>query len=196
MRYRLKGHESEVSELYRRGMSTVEIAKQFGVSHPSVRNCLIKAGVSRRTGSDAHPLKEFCKYGHDMSGDNLYLSPRGVRGCRVCRTKYLKENPPSPEKASVAHRRHAEKNPDYHKDDWRKRKYGLSPEAYAAKLESQEHRCKICGRVMSKPNVDHDHETNEVRDLLCWPCNCGIGFLQDSPVIAQAAADYLKRWKG
>ena len=195
MRYRLKGHEQDVVVLYQQGMSTVEIAKQFAVTPPSVNNCLTKRGVLRRRGSEAHPLKEFCLRGHELMGENLYLSPGGVRCCRACRTKYHRDHPIPIERQIVAKQRHAEKNPDYHKDDWRKRKYGLSKEAYTAKLESQENRCKICGQVMAKPNVDHDHETDEVRDLLCWPCNCGIGFLQDDPLIAQAAADYLKRWK-
>lgn len=39
--------------------------------------------------------------------------------------------------------------------------------------------------------VDHDHDTGQIRGLLCAPCNRGIGLLQDSPAIVRAALDYL-----
>jgi hypothetical protein len=28
--------------------------------------------------------KEFCKYGHSKTGDNLYITPAGVRNCKEC----------------------------------------------------------------------------------------------------------------
>jgi hypothetical protein len=40
--------------------------------------------------------------------------------------------------------------------------------------------------------VDHDHETGEVRGLLCAPCNRGIGLLQDKIEVLESAAQYLK----
>ena len=198
MRYRLKGHEPDVVVLYQQGMSTVEIAKQFAVTPPSVNKCLTKMGVLRRRGSEAHPLKEFCLHGHELMGENLYLSPKGVRGCRACRTKYHWDNPIPIERQIVAKQRHAAKNPDYHKDDWRKRKYGLSREAYTAKLESQENRCKICGQVMAKtPTSTMTMKRMRLRDLLCWPCNCGIGnSCRMTPSSPEAAADLSQEMEG
>lgn len=35
--------------------------------------------------------KTECKAGHPLSGDNLYIDPRGNRYCRACRTRRRKE---------------------------------------------------------------------------------------------------------
>ena len=40
-------------------------------------------------------------------------------------------------------------------------------------------------------HVDHDHDTGEVRGLLCLNCNTGIGKLGDSAVTCLDAAFYL-----
>lgn len=73
------------------------------------------------------------------------------------------------------------------------KKYGLKPGEYEALVEAQGGRCAIC-EVAPEGNlrVDHDHETGEVRGLLCHPCNAGIGLLRDNPVLLLKAANYLK----
>lgn len=40
--------------------------------------------------------------------------------------------------------------------------------------------------------IDHDHETGQVRALLCSQCNRAIGLLQDDPAVIRAAADYVQ----
>ena len=77
--------------------------------------------------------------------------------------------------------------------------YGLTLEKYNAMLEAQNGGCAICGSKTAKTKrngrfcVDHDHQTGEVRGLLCAPCNRGIGLLQDSVTIMEAATKYLSR---
>ena len=34
--------------------------------------------------------KTHCKNGHSLFGDNLYICPKGKRGCRICRTNAVK----------------------------------------------------------------------------------------------------------
>lgn len=73
-------------------------------------------------------------------------------------------------------------------------KYGLTIEAYAVLLETQQGVCKICherpdGQHLS---VDHDHKTGRVRGLLCSACNLGIGSLRDDPVRIQSALTYVQ----
>lgn len=64
-------------------------------------------------------------------------------------------------------------------------------------LERQGGVCAICGRVERDKGlaVDHNHETDKVRELLCTRCNPAIGFLQEDPTIARRVADYLERHK-
>lgn len=54
-------------------------------------------------------------------------------------------------------------------------------------------RCKICGATPSKPlNVDHDHDTDEVRGLLCGFCNTVLGLSLESPDILRRCVLYLE----
>lgn len=36
-------------------------------------------------------LREFCRQGHPLSGDNLYLFPNGYRACRQCRRQWARD---------------------------------------------------------------------------------------------------------
>lgn len=77
-----------------------------------------------------------------------------------------------------------------------KTKYNLTPEEWQTMFETQGGVCAICKQPPDKGkpfHVDHDHKTSRVRGLLCGCCNVAIGMLQDSPAVAQAATDYLKR---
>jgi hypothetical protein len=65
---------------------------------------------------------------------------------------------------------------------------------YIAKLIEQSYRCAICkqkpnGRLLS---VDHDHNSNRLRGLLCDRCNLGLGSFNDSSISLEAATGYLK----
>lgn len=76
--------------------------------------------------------------------------------------------------------------------------FGISPDELRGLITQYDGRCAICagpcpsGRQLA---VDHDHITGQVRGLLCANCNRGIGLLQDSAAVAQAAADYLRAWE-
>ena len=52
--------------------------------------------------------------------------------------------------------------------------------------------CAICReRFGQTPRIDHDHETDEVRGLLCHRCNVDHGLLRDDRRVIEAAAHYL-----
>lgn len=77
-------------------------------------------------------------------------------------------------------------------------KYGLTEEAHDAMLASQGGCCAICktfrwGSTSGVPHVDHDHETGEVRGLLCFACNTGLGKLGDNVESLERALAYLKK---
>ena len=56
--------------------------------------------------------------------------------------------------------------------------------------------CAICGRAFTKadyPVLDHDHDTGEVRGLLCHRCNAVLGLATDNIEIFRTAIEYLDR---
>ncbi len=55
--------------------------------------------------------------------------------------------------------------------------YGLTPERYNQMLEDQQYRCLSCNREESLV-VDHNHDTGEVRGLICNKCNITVGFIE------------------
>jgi hypothetical protein len=88
-------------------------------------------------------------------------------------------------------------NPEYRAtqtEKKRERRYGLTPEQYAAMLEAQGGLCAICrGKGGIKGfMVDHCHETGVVRGLLCPSCNAGMGMLGDTPAGLMRAVKYLR----
>ena len=85
-----------------------------------------------------------------------------------------------------------------------KRKYGLTVAEYEQKSEDQGGVCWICnspettvqaGRV-KKLAVDHNHETGQVRGLLCMKCNHFIGLAQEDTENLECAIEYLRHWNG
>lgn len=73
-----------------------------------------------------------------------------------------------------------------------KAKYGITIEQYHEMRERQEGHCAICGvEAGEKLVVDHNHQTGQVRGLLCHLCNAMIGCARESLDILAAAAAYL-----
>lgn len=73
-------------------------------------------------------------------------------------------------------------------------KYRMTPEQYVELLDRQGCRCAVCQRRFGMnltPVVDHDHQSNEVRGLLCNGCNGGLGKLGDGALL-DAAKSYLE----
>ena len=51
--------------------------------------------------------------------------------------------------------------------------YGLSYNDYCKMVEEQNGACAICGCIPNRAlDVDHDHSTGKIRQLLCAPCKC------------------------
>jgi Recombination endonuclease VII len=71
------------------------------------------------------------------------------------------------------------------------RRYGITAAEADFLLEGQGGLCAIC-RVAPAEHVDHIHDTGEVRALLCFNCNGGLGQFRDDPAVLRAAADYVE----
>lgn len=85
-------------------------------------------------------------------------------------------------------------NPEKRKKYRLKYRFGLTVEEYERMLDEQGGVCAICGEPSAGRDldVDHNHETNQVRGLLCWNCNTGIGKFKDSPMLLKKAIKYLE----
>jgi hypothetical protein len=72
--------------------------------------------------------------------------------------------------------------------------YGSTREQYDQMKEDQGHACAICMQSSVKRLVvDHNHETGEIRALLCGSCNKGLGNLGDSVARLTNAIAYLEK---
>lgn len=72
------------------------------------------------------------------------------------------------------------------------KRYGLSTAQFDAFVLGQEGRCAICRAELRKLNVDHCHDSERVRGLLCTTCNTGLGKFGDDPTVLRRAAAYLE----
>lgn len=132
--------------------------------------------------------------------------------CDACRARRIAEvnaakakrwREADPERQRAYARRHHEKRKN--RPEWRAyknqaemvRKYGLTMADFEALLQKQGGVCAICGGAPNGPgkrfHVDHCHNSNKVRGLLCGRCNTAIGLLGDDPERAESAAAYLRR---
>lgn len=158
-------------------------------------------------------------YGKNKSGKNG-LSAR----CKDCARKYSAQYRNS-ERGKEVRRKYAkeyQKRPiykkiitDYNRSDKHKqaneryrhsargkeirlqREFGITLEEYAYLFQKQQGKCAICGSHPGKRSlaVDHDHETNEVRSLLCGSCNTLLGLAKERTNVLLNAILYLRKYE-
>jgi hypothetical protein len=76
------------------------------------------------------------------------------------------------------------------------RNYGITWDERETMIASQGSVCAVCGSTAwghYGPLVDHDHDTGEVRGIVCHKCNIGIGLIGDNLRRAEAVVAYLKK---
>lgn len=73
-------------------------------------------------------------------------------------------------------------------------KYGLTVQEWERLLVLQGEKCPVCSKSLTRKNthVDHDHKTGQIRGLLCFECNTGIGKFHDDIEWLLAAVAYLQ----
>ena len=95
------------------------------------------------------------------------------------------------------------KNPDLWKRKRRNEslrwKYGITIEEYESMVQSQNNVCEICQgtddhRKNGHLSVDHNHETGDVRGLLCGHCNSLIGYAAENSDVLSSAMLYLEKY--
>ena len=85
----------------------------------------------------------------------------------------------------------------YHgnKDKHYQKLYGITTRDVERMKVEQDYKCATCGDEESGRGlfVDHDHETEEVRGLLCHNCNASLGLVKDNIDTLKAMIEYLEK---
>lgn len=79
-------------------------------------------------------------------------------------------------------------------------KFGVATKDYENLLASQDGHCACCSATNSGMRlgtvralcIDHDHDTGQVRGLLCSLCNSALGYAKDSPEQLEKLAAYIR----
>lgn len=147
-------------------------------------------------------LSEFGKDRHTKDGLCYFCKP-----CRNARLReYNQKNPHIRAKINANHREYRKKhysdpeNKRKYKSDYLKQAFGITIEEFDQMLEKQQGVCAICSRPERGTRnkalaVDHCHETNKIRGLLCGHCNRAIGLLGDDINLLLSAIKYLEASK-
>ena len=129
----------------------------------------------------------------EQNGAVQYLVQCAKCGCTHTRNaKHLKQGQESQECSKY-------KPPNWsgleREDNIIRKQYGITMDEFNKLLELQGGGCAICGKPVSslrrRMNIDHCHETNKVRGILCSGCNTGLGHLGDNIEGLKRAMDYL-----
>jgi hypothetical protein len=70
-------------------------------------------------------------------------------------------------------------------------KYGMTEADFDRIVAEQGGVCVICGAA-GPQHVDHDHRSGQVRGILCFNCNGGLGQFRDSEPFLSRAIGYLR----
>lgn len=119
-----------------------------------------------------------------------------------------------PEGTALAYKKRYARDIEIHGKDMlndtaKARRFKLTLDQYHQMFIDQNDKCAICNRPetriftnrytkemqIAKLCLDHCHETNKLRQLLCHDCNTMIGKAKDDIQILQSAIEYLKKHK-
>ena len=179
---------NKVIETYLSGSTMSAIAEKNRVYVQVVRDLLLKHGVSLRDYSVGRPKK----------------LPVSQRKCNICKIiKRMNEFRIRKDYPSGKDYRCRDCDNILRNDRRMKRTYGLSQNQYDEMFLKQNGKCEICKKEEEtidprngkprKLSVDHCHEKNIVRGLLCQKCNVSLGNMNDDCELLQRAIDYLKK---
>jgi hypothetical protein len=138
------------------------------------------------------PISEY--HGHKGARDRLQAF---CKPC--CRQRNIAWRERNPHKLVEYQRNRAPRPASVRRDQQLRREYGIDQNRYNELLDQQHGRCAICKEVPAPISgkrialvVDHCHETNRIRGLLCTNCNVAIGHMKDDVERLRAAISYLE----
>jgi len=116
--------------------------------------------------------------------------------CKPCYNIYQAIQRNRPERQVKIRRSWKEASAKYYTTENRRNKtlraYGLTEQDYNRMYDEQNGLCAICQQDL-RLVVDHCHNSNTVRALLCNQCNLGLGAFYDDVDRLQSAIVYLNK---
>jgi hypothetical protein len=114
----------------------------------------------------------------------------GRKDCKDCKNaaarQWRKDNPENVERHLVRMRERT-----------KERRYGITQEQFNQMILDQNSKCKICSNDFKNSkdtHIDHCHNTNKVRGLLCNNCNLALGQFNDNTDNMDNAIRYLQNY--
>ena len=153
------------------------------------------------------PIESFCKGCQETKpGDQFYVCGKSTAKpyyFRLCRSCASENNRKARSGKTVP--------ADLQKKYAFKYRYGVTAEYVQDLVWAQYGMCAICSTPVTLGSladdrelhdmdrvtgvVDHDHQTGQVRGVLCHSCNKGLGHFRDNARNVAAALEYLKEWQ-
>ena len=124
-------------------------------------------------------------------------SPSWCKKCKLDQNKKYAKNPEVAARKKAWRKKYNISTADLRKFSRMKRIYGITFEEYMEMMNSQNGKCVICKDklIMERRgiHIDHCHNTDKVRGLLCNNCNAGLGFFKENKESLRNAIQYLEK---
>ena len=91
-------------------------------------------------------------------------------------------------------RKYIQDNPEKVKDSKYKCEYGITNADKQEMARQQGFKCRVCGNEFKNSrdmHIDHCHEEDQIRGILCSGCNVGLGHFKDNVASLMQAIMYL-----
>lgn len=130
------------------------------------------------------------------------LKQKNIKNVEKSKSRY-KTDPEFRRKRCLYLKEYRMKNIDYlkskEKENHLKHKFKISLDEYNDMLNLQNFKCKICEVILDFNRkkfvcVDHCHETNIVRGILCRNCNLMLGFSLEDISTLEKGIEYIKKY--
>lgn len=146
---------------------------------------------SRLAGKLSHIMTNLKEIKHGTNSGYSHYKCRcdECKAANAAKAREWRKN--NPGYATIAKDRWRENNPGRQYEYHLLAKYSITLEQFDSMIIEQEGRCYICELPTSKLFVDHNHDTGEVRKLLCNKCNTQLHGIENSKFLEKALA-YLE----
>lgn len=130
-------------------------------------------------------MLKICKVcGIEKNISDFYTGRKDCKDCKNAAARKVRID--EPERYARYKKRHNE----YLKE----KRYGITQEQFNKMLIDQNNMCKICENEFKNTkdtHIDHCHDSNKIRGLLCNSCNIALGQFNDNIEFMENAIKYL-----